>query len=264
MRQTLANVISNKEIAPETHLIWLESARITETARPGQFVMVSCGEDTLLRRPLSIHRVDRDKLAILFKVVGKGTRWLSQCQTGNNLDIIGPLGNGFTIQQATRNILLVAGGIGIAPLSFLADAAIKQGRKATLLMGASSAVHLLPAATSPRGLLPEGVLPCSINIMKTTDDGSEGFKGLVTDLIAGHSDQTDQIFACGPLAMYRTMSKMPELKNRPVQVSLEVRMACGLGICYACTVKTRKGLRQVCRDGPVFDLNDVCWDEVVC
>jgi len=220
--------------------------------------MVNCGEETLLRRPLSIHQVDGDKFAVLLQIAGEGTKWLSQRHTGDTLDVLGPLGNGFTIQPAAENILLVAGGIGIAPLIFLADAACRRGVKAMLLQGACSAANCIDLSGNRGRQL-------NINITKATDDGSLGYKGLVTDLLAGDDfKQADQIFACGPLAMYKTMARMPQLKGKTVQVSLEVRMACGLGICYACTVKTKNGLKQVCRDGPVFNLNDVFWDTVVC
>lgn len=266
MRQTLAGVIANSEVMPGTHLLWLESPQIATTARPGQFVMVRCGEDALLRRPLSVHQVEGEKLTLLFTAAGKGTNWLSQCQVGDKVDLLGPLGNGFIIHPDSENLLLVAGGIGIAPLRFLMDEAITQKKKVTLLMGASSAVQLLPTAVSPSGLLTDGVLPWGITIHKSTDDGSDGYKGLVTQLLVEQQfiARADQIFACGPLPMYKTMSQMPGLKNKPVQVSLEVRMGCGLGICYACTIKTKTGLKQVCRDGPVFELNDINWDEVSC
>ena len=252
MKQFFASVISNKEIAPETHLIWLESAGIATTSKPGQFVMASCGGGTLLRRPLSIHGVDRSRFSLLFRIVGEGTYWLAQRQIGNIVDVFGPLGNGFVIQPLARKILLIAGGIGLTPLVYLAKVAATHGIKATLLIGTSSAAHF-----------PD--LPIDgVNIVKATDDGSEGYNGPVTDLIKNHLDRVDQVFACGPLPMYRTMSRMSELKDKSVQVSLEVRMACGLGICYACTIKTRNGLKQVCNNGPVFDLNDVLWDEVAC
>ena len=262
MQQTFAPVISNREIMPGVHLLWLESPQIAAAAQPGQFLMVYCGEETLLRRPLSIHQVESDKLALLFNVVGKGTRFLAQRQPGENLDLLGPLGNGFSVTPGSKNLLLVAGGIGIAPLYFLADVAAGQKKKVTLIMGASSAVHLLPEGHLTHGLLTDGVLPWNINISKVTDDGSEGFKGLATHMIVNYIDHVEHIFACGPLAMYQTMAHMPELKNKAVQISLEMRMACGLGVCYGCTVKTRKGLKQVCKDGPVFDLADIIWEEL--
>ena len=261
MKQILAPIISNNEVMPGTHLVWLESPPIATTARPGQFVMVRCGGDTLLRRPLSVHRVEGGNLALLFTIAGRGTRWLSQRQTGDIIDIFGPLGNGFRTGPATNNLLLVAGGIGIAPLRFLADEALRQGKKVTLIMGARSAEHLLPV-TPPADLFKEGVLPANIHVVNATDDGSEGFKGLATDLIKGYAGGADQIFACGPVGMYRTMTQMPELKNRPVQLSLEIMMGCGAGVCYGCTIKTRSGLKQVCQDGPVFELKEIILEEV--
>lgn len=263
MRLAVASIISNHEVMPGVHLIWLESPQIAAIAHPGQFIMVHCG-DCLLPRPLSIHRLDGNNLALLVAVVGKGTDWLSNRQAGDSLDLLGPLGNGFSIQPTAKKLLLVAGGIGIAPLCFLASEAVTQGKKVTLLMGASSAVNLLPEGHLTHGLLTDEVLPFNINIMKITDDGSEGFRGLATDVIVDYVDRVDQIFACGPLAMYRTMAQMPELKGKSVQISLEVRMGCGLGVCYGCTVKTKRGLRQVCKDGPVFELDDILWDELNC
>ena len=256
-----APVLSNIFVMPETHLIWLESPQIATTARPGQFVMVRCG-DALLRRPLSVHQVDGNKLALLFTIVGKGTLWLSQRKAGDKVDIFGPLGNGYTIEPDSKNFLLVAGGIGIAPLRFLADVALKEKKKVTLIMGASSAAYLLPISASPTELFNDGVLPSNINVVNATEDGSEGFKGLATDLLAAYINHGDQIFACGPVDMYRTMAQMPELRNKSVQLSLEIMMGCGAGVCYGCTIKAKSGLKQVCQDGPVFDIEDINWEEI--
>ena len=252
-------IISTVEVMPGTYLLWLEAPPVAASAGPGQFVMVRCGGDTTLPRPLSVHRVDGDPLALLFNVVGKGTRWLSQREKGDTLDIFGPLGNGYRIDPAAKNLLLVAGGMGIAPLVFLADAAAGEGKKVTLITGARSADCLLPIS-SPRGLFNKGVLPASINVVNATDDGSEGFKGPATDLIPAYLEGVDQLFACGPVEMYKTMAQMPELKGKPVQLSLEIMMGCGLGVCYGCTIKTKSGLKQVCKDGPVFDIGDIMWE----
>ena len=112
LNQAFASIISNTEVMPGVHLIWLESPQIATEAKPGQFAMVRCGEETLLRRPLSIHQLAGDtKLAFLFTMAGKGTHWLSQCQVGNNIDLLGPLGNGYSIHPASHNLLLLAGGI---------------------------------------------------------------------------------------------------------------------------------------------------------
>jgi dihydroorotate dehydrogenase electron transfer subunit len=239
---------------PGTYLIWLESPQIASLAQPGQFVMVRCGENTLLRRPLSFHSVVMDRFALLFTVVGRGTQWLSQRQAGDSLDILGPLGNGFSIYPASHNVLLVAGGIGLAPLGFLEATALSQGCSVKLLEGAGTADQLLPAMLLPHA---EKVWPAA-----TTLDGSAGEKGPVTILVPPLADWADQVFACGPLPMYKTMAQMAELKDRQVQVSLEVVMGCGHGVCYGCTIRTKQGLKQVCKDGPVFDLNDIIWEEM--
>ncbi|MEE8193981.1 MAG: dihydroorotate dehydrogenase electron transfer subunit [Dehalococcoidales bacterium] len=250
--QVLNRVASSREVMPGVYLIWLQSPLIASAAKPGQFVMVRCG-DSLLRRPFSIHQVDdsKKKLALLFSVVGRGTHWLSQRKKGDELDLLGPLGNGFTIHHDSHNLLLVAGGIGIAPLRFLIDETLEQGKEVTLLYG-----------TVDRERYP--VSP-QIRLVSATEDGTVGHRGKVTDLLPGYIDWADQVFACGPTAMYRALAlKRQELLGaKPVQISLEVRMACGLGVCYGCTVRTRAGLKQVCRDGPVFNLDDILWDGLV-
>jgi dihydroorotate dehydrogenase electron transfer subunit len=214
--------------------------------------MVHCGEDTLLRRPFSLHQLEGKRLALLFNVVGRGTHWLSQRQAGDSLDLLGPLGNGYTIYPDAKNLLLVAGGIGIAPLVFLAQKAAKGGRSITLLLGAQTATELYP----------KNLLPPKVKLITATEDGTSGQRGLVTDLLPDFISWADQVFACGPLPMYQTLAAQKLLKTKPVQVSLEVRMGCGLGVCYGCTAKTKNGLKQVCKDGPVFELNDILWEEM--
>jgi dihydroorotate dehydrogenase electron transfer subunit len=249
-------IVSIIEALSETYLVWLEAPGIASEARPGQFVMLACGDDAFLPRPFSIHRVDGGQLALLFKVVGKGTRWLAQRKKGEALDIFGPLGNGFTINPDSNNLLLVAGGIGIAPLCFLAEDALKENKKVTLIQGARSADGLLPVSC-PQNLFEKGMMPASLEVLNATEDGSEGFKGLATQLIPHYLKGIDQVFACGPAAMYQTMAQMPELKGKPVQISLEIMMGCGVGVCYGCTIKTKKGLKQVCKDGPVFGMGEL-------
>lgn len=253
MRQEIALVMTNTKIAPEVHLISLEAPQIAVQAQPGQFVMVRCGEDTLLRRPLSLHRVEGKNISLLIGVVGKGTYWLSQLREGESLDILGPLGNGFKFNPNAKNLLLIAGGIGIAPLLFLAEKSKKLGHSVTLLLGAKTASELYP----------KELIPSETKLIITTEDGSAGKKGMITDLLPDFIDWADQVFACGPMSMYQAIStltkKFPKLKS--AQVSLEVRMGCGLGVCYGCTIKTRAGLRQVCKDGPIFELGDITWEE---
>jgi len=249
VKQIKAAVISNREVMPGIFLTWLEAPDIAGDAQPGQFVMALCGQgpESPLRRPLSIHRRDKNRIALLFNVVGSGTEWLKSLEAEGEIDLLGPLGNGFKISPESKNLLLVAGGIGVAPLCFLADTAVSAGRSVTMLLGAYSESQLYP----------KELLPPEVNLITATETG-DGI--MITSRIPEYSPQADQIFACGPTPMYRSMARMPELKDKPVQLSLETRMGCGVGVCYACTIKTTSGLKQVCRHGPVFEMSDVIWE----
>jgi len=193
--------------------------------------------------------VEYGALALLFSVVGRGTNWLAQRKEGEAIDLLGPLGNGFEIAPPSRNLLLVAGGLGIAPLAFLAQRGVAAGYSVALLLGAPTKAQLYPAH----------LIPPQANLLLATEDGSAGRKGMVTDLWADLAPEADQIFACGPVSMYRYMASQGVLEAKSVQVSLEVRMGCGFGACYGCAIETRSGLRLVCKDGPIFELKDVIW-----
>lgn len=263
MRQVVATVISNEQLWGEhwilghrkflgAWLIRLKCPDVASEAKPGQFVMVNCGKECLLPRPFSIHQVNEDGIALFYAVLvdGKGTNWLSQRYKGETVWLFGPLGNGFSIKPHSNNLLLVAGGNGIAPLYYLAQEALKKKHSVTLLYGTADKKRY---SVSPQ-----------IELVSATEDGSAGKRGVITDFLPDFIGWADQIFACGPTSMYQTMAAQKRLKTKPVQVSLEVRMGCGLGVCYGCTIKTKSGLKQVCKDGPVFDLDDVLWDELDC
>ena len=294
MRQSLCAITSNVEVMPGVYLMWLDAPDIASSAQPGQFIAVCC-EGLVLRRPFSVHQVSslsspstgedlgEGEIALLFQVVGKGTFWLSQQQAGNKIDVLGPLGKGFNIVPGSKNLLLVGGGIGIAPLIFLAQYASPQ-YQVTLIHGASTAAQIYPFLSLPltinsspfegeekgegekQGKLPS--LPSGVQFIPVTEDGSVGQKGMATDILPDFLDWADQVFACGPVDMYKAMAEMSlrakrsNLKLKKCQVSLEVRMGCGIGACHSCTINTKHGLKQVCRDGPVFEMNDVLWQEV--
>jgi dihydroorotate dehydrogenase electron transfer subunit len=272
MKQTLCSVASNVEVMPGIHLMWIEAPDIACSVLPGQFITVRCGNFTL-RRPFSVHqsRFDRDsgegEIALLFKVAGRGTLWLSQQQKGDRIDILGPLGKGFSIEPEARNLLLVAGGIGIAPLVFLMQHASSQ-HQIILIYGASTAAQLYTFSSAGKKRSKLSPLPKGSQFIPVTEDGSMGKKGMATDILPDFLDWADQMYACGPVDMYKAMTeiswraKQGNLKLRKCQVSLEVRMGCGFGACYSCTINTKKGLKQVCRDGPVFELDDITWQEV--
>jgi dihydroorotate dehydrogenase electron transfer subunit len=215
----------------------------------------------------------KGQIAILFKVTGKGTLWLSQRKAGQKIDILGPLGKGFAIAPNSKKLLLVAGGIGLAPLVFLMQQTSAQHR-ITLIHGARTAAQLCYDSYQPPVIGHQ-----TVQFIPVTEDGSAGQKGKATDVLPDYLDWADQVYACGPVDMYKAMAltlnssplkgedkvedeKPISLKLKKCQVSLEVRMGCGFGACYCCAINTKKGLRHVCRDGPVFDLDDIIWQEV--
>jgi len=274
IKQTLCSVASNVEVMPGIHLMWIEAPNIACSVLPGQFITVRCGDFTL-RRPFSVHQSSpltgedsgEGEIALLFKVAGKGTLWLSRRQAGEKIDILGPLGKGFSIEPGARNSLLVAGGIGIAPLVFLMQYASSQ-HQITLIQGASTAAQLYPFSSAGKKRSRLSPLSKGVQFIPVTEDGSMGKKGMATDILPDFLDRADQVYACGPADMYKVMAEMSlrakrsNLKLTKCQVSLEVRMGCGFGACYSCTINTKKGLKQVCRDGPVFELEDIIWQEV--
>lgn len=251
-----ARVTESREVYRDTHVLWLTAPLIARRAKVGQFAMLRCGEgyDPLLGRPLSFYRL-RDteyghEIGFLHEVVGRGTEWLARRQPGETVELYGPLGHGYSVKPGTRNLLLVAGGIGVAPLVWMADDAAARGLSVTLLMGARSADFLYPAE----------LLPPEVELVTATDDGSAGHHGVITDLLPQYSSWADQILGCGPTPMYRSMAAMLRQAQyrKSCQVLLEERMACGTAICYSCAVETRRsGIKLICKDGPKFELRDV-------
>ncbi len=255
MRLISARVTATREVWPGVYLLWARAPDIAAIARAGQYVMVRCGEgvEMPLRRPLSLHRIEGESLALLFAVVGRGTEWLSQRREGDSIDLFGPLGNGFQVYPSSRKLLLVAGGLGIAPLMALAEHGAASGRSVTLLVGNKNGSLIYPT----------GLLPSGIKVVIATEDGSLGRKGMATDILPELLPETDQVFACGPLPMYRKMAGMKELKGKRTQVLVEAVLGCGVGACLSCTIETKQGRKHVCKDGPAFDLSEVLWDKAV-
>ena len=284
MKQVSAHITSNVEVMPGIHLMWIKAPDIALAAYPGQFIAVNC-EGLTLRRPFSIHQVKQShvprqirgeeddvhplsEIALLFRVVGKGTSWLSQHRNGDKIDVLGPLGKGFTIMPSAKKLLLVAGGIGIAPLVFLAQYASSQ-HSISLIHGASTATELYPQMEADVIASEAKQSQEGMRFIPITEDGTSGEEGMITDILPRFLDWADQVFACGPVDMYKAMANMlakskerSYLKIKKCQVSLEVRMGCGVGACYGCTINTKKGLKKVCHDGPVFELDDILWQDI--
>lgn len=231
-------------------------------AKPGQFVMLRLGDqiDPLLRRPFSIHRLIMENtriagIEILYKVVGKCTEKLSMCKKDDNIDILGPLGNSFLIPDNASHIFFAAGGVGVAPLVFLAHFLKEKGAdlsKCTVFIGGRSENDILCA---------DDFLSLRMGVHTTTDDGSAGEKGLVTDSLEREIKKRlpDIIYACGPAPMLDAVAKIAEMYETPCQISVETLMACGIGACLGCAVEKRGNAEKymhVCIDGPVFSITD--------
>lgn len=254
MYQLKVEVESNEKVSQNIYKIRFHSPQIASLANPGQFVHLLINEDRsyILRRPFSIHRVIKDSFEILFQVVGKGTKHLSKVVKGSVFDVIGPIGHGFEVKDEFKNILVVAGGIGIAPLMFLSESLKAKDKEVCVLFGAPMMERLVCLSDLEE---------CANKAYCVTDDGSFGFKGVATDylnevLTAG---KPDLIAACGPEEMLKIIVKFAKERQIPCQVSLERRMGCGIGACFSCVCETIDGYKRVCVDGPVFDVNELVW-----
>lgn len=219
--------------------------RMPEIA-PGQFVEVEVKDcrEVMLRRPISIHDVDYEQntLTLLVQIVGKGTHKLAELQVGDSVNLVYPLGHGFTLPERQEQVLLVGGGAGIAPLLYLSKCLKKQGGSPTLLLGGRTA-ELIPTREK---FAPYGIVGIS------TEDGSLGEKGLVTQhsLFGQHYDR---IYTCGPTPMMKAVARYAMKEGVRCEVSLENMMACGIGACLCCVVKSDEGHKCVCKEGPVFE-----------
>ena len=256
MKSVVAAVTESARLYGETHILWLTMPDELRSATPGQFVMAYIGEhdDPLLGRACSFHRLregrDGPEFALLFDVVGRGSDWLARRGPGDAVRVVGPLGRGFEPRERVSHMLLVGGGIGCAPLVWLADELVEQGREVTLVLGGAAEASIFP----PR------LLPAAVEIVVATEDGSLGERGLVTAPFARLLPWCDQSFACGPNPMFEALFGVLRDSGlrKPVQALLEETMACGMGICYGCAVFPRRGgVKLVCTNGPMFDLRDL-------
>jgi len=244
-----SKVIRIEEISSQTFLLELETPPIFFYSKPGQFVMVGFPENVrgpFLRRPLAIAYTQKKVLGIVFRVVGGGTRMLSQIKEGQEIPILGPLGNNFPKPEGKA--ILVAGGVGLPPLLYAAQ----KWPDVELIYGEQTEKQIC------KGLLD---LNCSVNCC--TDDGSYGQEGFVTKLLGKKIVEDCTVYACGPDIMMKKCSEICAEKGVKCYVSLEAYMACGVGVCQGCAVPTTEGYQKVCKDGPVFDSQVIRWEELV-
>jgi dihydroorotate dehydrogenase electron transfer subunit len=281
MRLLDAKLVESREILPGQWLQGYEAPWLASGARAGQFVHVRTADYSglVLRRPFSINTFDRvtGRITIHFRITGKGTEWLARSSVGERVEMLGPLGRPFELDARTRHVLLVAGGLGMAGVRSLADAALADGRRVTLLFGAAGA----------REVYPSSLLPDEVEYVVATDDGSMGHHGLVTELVAHYEAWADQAFACGPPRMLAALARVARgrdarlgvarlgrkgrARSLPLgtaaarrkawlQVSMEQNMGCAVGACLGCVVIGVDGPQRVCREGPVFAADEIDWE----
>jgi dihydroorotate dehydrogenase electron transfer subunit len=283
MRLAAAELVESREILPGQWLQAYHAPDIATRSRAGQFVHVRPGDYSgmVLRRPFSLNTADPATgiVTIHFRVIGRGTAWFTHLRPGDEIDLLGPLGRPFEVDPRSRHLLLIGGGLGIAGVRMLADEAIRAGRRVPLLFGAAGS----------REVYPSSLLPDELEYVVATDDGSLGHHGYVTDLVPEYEAWADQAFACGPQAMLAALARQAEGRRQRLgvaklgrkrgggkadpfgspaarrksflQVSMEQNMGCAVGACLGCVVMGSNGVPQrVCREGPVFAVEELAWD----
>jgi dihydroorotate dehydrogenase electron transfer subunit len=267
-RRLRSHITEHVELTPIARRLTIHEPAIAGSATPGQFVHVLCSSgrslDPLLRRPFSVHDVDpaAGSVSILYEIVGRGTALLAEKRPGETLDLLGPLGEGFSLPTSSgRPILLIAGGIAVAPLHYLARrlAETMGVQRTTILIGARSECLLICVEQFRE----------FGDVRIATDDGTAGHRGFVTGLLSECIEEMDEenlplVFACGPMAMLRAVSRITNAHDLKTQVSTEALMACGVGACMSCAIKVRDGdgvkYVRCCKEGPMFYADEVVWE----
>ena len=256
--QEKVQLIRSERLTADIFRLTLASQAIAASAAPGQFVMIRTGtaHDPLLRRPFSIYQTSSDgTFQIVFKVIGRGTTLLAHCREGEELSVLGPLGRGYRLEQKGQNIL-VGGGMGIAPMLFLAKRLLKKTalqEPPQVLLGARNKEELQPMLVDFQAL--------GVRVLTATDDGSLGHHGLVTDRLRKlHPAPESMVYCCGPKPMMAAVAMICRERSLACQVSVETAMACGMGACLGCTIPLQDGsYGHACSDGPVFDAERILW-----
>jgi len=270
-------LLGNSQVAPSYHKMRIRTPIPYGDIDAGQFLMVRISEEPLplLRRPFSIHSVrdlrteDGSDIEILYRIVGKGTGLMAGWKRGKNIDILGPLGKGFSLPSEVGTQFLVAGGIGVAPLLALSERMHVHGQRCAVFIGGKTKEHVLCVEEFKR---------LGADVFVATEDGGMGFRGMITEMLESFLHDRPNpsgLFACGPVDMLKVIAQMAESRSIPCQVSLESRMACGLGACLGCVVRTRGKsparseeascpesdipYKRVCKEGPVLDSEEVDW-----
>lgn len=257
MKKTVIDflLLENKQLNKDNFRLLLQSPKPVSDIFPGQFINVEINgaDEIFLRRPFSVLDVDYEKqtISLLVKILGRGSKKLTEAIVGQTVNAIFPLGKSFTLPDKTDRILLIGGGSGVAPMLFLAKICGLDPENVTVLIGARSASdHIDISSYQPYG-----------QFFYTTEDGSLGEKGYVTNhpVFANQLTEFDKIYTCGPDLMMKAIGRKAIDENIFCEVSLENMMACGFGVCLCCVEDTKAGHKCVCTDGPVFNVNDLKW-----
>jgi dihydroorotate dehydrogenase electron transfer subunit len=244
-------VVETKQVHENIYIQKIHSPEIARLIKPGQFLNIRVSENTfpLLRRPFSVCDVDGDNISLMFNILGEGTRILSHKRQGDFVDILGPLGNGFNLEEDYKTAIIVAGGLGAAPFPYLTRK-IKSKKNILSFVGGRTNQDVITYGLE--------------NLVLSSDDGSIGYKGNVVQSLENNLDKIDiassKVFACGPNAMLRVLKDFCLKHNLDCEVSTECAMACGFGICQGCPIESTSNSNKyllVCKDGPVFNVKDV-------
>ena len=251
-------VLQSTQVGNNIYVLSFDAPAIARVAKAGQFVNIKPDDsfDPLLRRPFSIYRIGGNAVQVIFNIVGKGTHLLAHKKAGDMVNVLGPLGHPYGIDDSFQTALLLAGGLGVAPMPILTVALQHAGKEIHTFLGARMREMLAPAFLH--------------NLHISTDDGSQGFRGTtvqcVEDFFSKNKIASPKIFACGPNPMLAAVMAFAEKHSIPCEVSLECAMACGIGICQGCPVEMEQGARKfnlVCTDGPVFDSHNIRIESLI-
>ena len=255
--EEVARVLSNENVGPRLHLMTLESPAIAEAVEPGQFIHMRIPgmDDHPLRRPFSVYAADskRGTLDVLYQVVGYGTDVMTSLAPGLEASLVGPVGRGWQVPEGAEKVMLVGGGVGAAPLYMLCERCVAAGLDVTVVLGAGSH-NMLVCRSRYKQLL-------GANPRCATDDGTYGHAGFCTGLVeeALAEGGYDWVATCGPTPLMRIVAGMAADAGVACSVSMEKKMACGIGACLGCIVDTVDGNKRACVDGPVFPAEKVVW-----
>lgn len=243
MNQVMMKITDNKKIAEKTYFMSLEGDTSAIT-KPGQFINIKL-DGFFLRRPISVCDCENGELSIIYKVVGNGTKKMSELPVGAELDILSGLGNGYDTSKSGDCPVLIGGGVGVPPMYLLCKKLVSEGKKATVILGFNSEKEVFGV---------DEFKATGAEVYVTTADGSVGTKGFVTDVLK-NLDYT-YFYTCGPMPMFKAIESIAKTSG---QYSFEERMGCGFGACMGCTCKTKYGNKRICKDGPVLEREEIVW-----